>query len=81
MLCCVLQDFDIAGQYDLMIPDAECIKIVAEILDSLELGEFVVKVSYVSVWQDSVIDSGDQYGKSITRLMLLLHLRSVFIRV
>jgi len=81
MLCCVLQDFDIAGQYDLMIPDAECIKIVAEILDSLELGEFVVKVSYAPVWQDSVIDSGDQYGKSITRLMLLLHLRSVFIRV
>ena len=60
MLCRVLQDFDIAGQYDLMIPDAECIKIVAEILDSLELGEFVVKVSYVPVWQDSVIDSGDQ---------------------
>ena len=45
MLRCVMQDFDIAGQYDLMIPDAECIKIVAEILDSLELGEFVMKVS------------------------------------
>ncbi|KAI0214715.1 Histidine--tRNA ligase, cytoplasmic [Lamellibrachia satsuma] len=39
-------DFDIAGQYDLMIPDAECIKIVAEILDSLELGEFVIKVNH-----------------------------------
>lgn len=41
----MLQDFDIAGQYDGMIPDAECIKIVVEILESLELGDFVVKVS------------------------------------
>ena len=30
-----------------MIPDAECIKIVAEILQSLELGDFVMKVSAV----------------------------------
>jgi histidyl-tRNA synthetase len=28
-----------------MIPDAECVKIVAEILTDLELGDFVVKVS------------------------------------
>lgn len=27
-----------------MIPDAECVKIVAEILDELKLGNFVVKV-------------------------------------
>ncbi|ESO93792.1 hypothetical protein LOTGIDRAFT_153262 [Lottia gigantea] len=39
-------DFDIAGQYDPMIPDAECIKIVAEILQSLDLGNFVVKVNH-----------------------------------
>ncbi|XP_071087508.1 histidine--tRNA ligase, cytoplasmic-like [Haliotis cracherodii] len=39
-------DFDIAGQYDGMIPDAECIKIVVEILESLELGDFVVKVNH-----------------------------------
>ncbi|XP_071951017.1 histidine--tRNA ligase, cytoplasmic-like isoform X2 [Antedon mediterranea] len=39
-------DFDIAGQYDPMIPDAECIKIVYEILDNLKLGEFVVKVNH-----------------------------------
>lgn len=39
------QDFDIAGQYDLMLPDAECIKIVAEILESLNVGDFVIKVS------------------------------------
>ena len=38
------QDFDIAGQYDPMIPDAECLKIVYEILSELELGEFLIKV-------------------------------------
>lgn len=40
-----LQDFDIAGEYDPMIPDAECVRIVAEILSQLELGSFVIKVS------------------------------------
>ena len=28
-----------------MIPDAECVKIVAEILSDLKLGGFVIKVS------------------------------------
>ena len=41
------QDFDIAGDYDPMIPDAECIKIVAEILSELKLGTFVIKVTSV----------------------------------
>ena len=39
------QDFDIAGQFDAMIPDAECVKIVVEILSKLKLGDFVVKVT------------------------------------
>ncbi|CDQ77432.1 unnamed protein product [Oncorhynchus mykiss] len=38
-------DFDIAGQYDPMIPDAECLKIVHEILSDLELGDFRIKVN------------------------------------
>ncbi|KAL0974239.1 hypothetical protein UPYG_G00217550 [Umbra pygmaea] len=38
-------DFDIAGQYDPMIPDAECLRIVYEILTELELGEFRIKVN------------------------------------
>uniref|UniRef100_A0A3P9KGS3 histidine--tRNA ligase n=1 Tax=Oryzias latipes TaxID=8090 RepID=A0A3P9KGS3_ORYLA len=38
-------DFDIAGQYDAMIPDAECLKIVHEILSELQLGEFCIKVN------------------------------------
>ena len=43
------QDFDIAGQYDPMIPDAECIKIVGEILESLKIGDFVIKVFITTV--------------------------------
>lgn len=39
-------DFDIAGEYAKMFPDAECIKIVTEILTELKLGDFVVKVNH-----------------------------------
>ncbi|XP_030068423.1 histidine--tRNA ligase, cytoplasmic isoform X3 [Microcaecilia unicolor] len=38
-------DFDIAGKYDPMIPDAECMKIVHEILTELQLGDFLIKVN------------------------------------
>uniref|UniRef100_A0A674JZ63 Class II Histidinyl-tRNA synthetase (HisRS)-like catalytic core domain-containing protein n=1 Tax=Terrapene triunguis TaxID=2587831 RepID=A0A674JZ63_9SAUR len=37
-------DFDIAGQFDPMIPDAECLKIVHEILSGLQIGDFLIKV-------------------------------------
>ncbi|NXV01244.1 SYHC protein, partial [Cettia cetti] len=39
-------DFDIAGQFDPMIPDAECLKIVHEILSDLQLGDFLIKVNH-----------------------------------
>nr|XP_025961272.1 histidine--tRNA ligase, cytoplasmic-like isoform X2 [Dromaius novaehollandiae] len=39
------RDFDIAGQFDPMIPDAECLKIVHEILSELQLGDFLIKVN------------------------------------
>ncbi|KAL3880996.1 hypothetical protein ACJMK2_033197 [Sinanodonta woodiana] len=39
-------DFDIAGQYDPMIPDAECLKIVTEIFTSLDLGDYKIKVNH-----------------------------------
>ncbi|XP_064481389.1 histidine--tRNA ligase-like isoform X2 [Ornithodoros turicata] len=42
-------DFDIAGQYDLMLPDVECVRIVTEILKALKLGDFVVKVNHREV--------------------------------
>lgn len=43
----VLQDFDIAGQYDAMIPDAECLKIVHEIFSELDIGDFRIKVFHI----------------------------------
>lgn len=39
-------DFDIAGQYDSMIADVECLRIVYEILHSLKLTSFVIKVNH-----------------------------------
>ncbi|XP_051019066.1 histidine--tRNA ligase, mitochondrial isoform X2 [Acomys russatus] len=41
----VRMDFDIAGEFDPMIPDAECLKIVCEILSGLQLGDFFIKVN------------------------------------
>ncbi|XP_027697212.1 probable histidine--tRNA ligase, mitochondrial isoform X2 [Vombatus ursinus] len=38
-------DFDIAGHFDPMIPDAECLKIIYEILNALQLGDFLIKVN------------------------------------
>ncbi|XP_057645176.1 histidine--tRNA ligase, mitochondrial [Chionomys nivalis] len=38
-------DFDIAGQFDPMIPDAECLKVMCEILSGLQLGDFLIKVN------------------------------------
>lgn len=42
-------DFDIAGDYGPMIPDAECIKIIADIFDRLELGKFRILVRRFSM--------------------------------
>lgn len=42
-------DFDIAGTYDLMLPDSECIKIVCEILDTLEVTPYVIKINHRSL--------------------------------
>ncbi|XP_017783796.1 PREDICTED: histidine--tRNA ligase, cytoplasmic isoform X2 [Nicrophorus vespilloides] len=39
-------DFDIAGVYDEMIPDAECVRVVYEILSTLNLGSFVIKLNH-----------------------------------
>ena len=39
-------DFDIAGQCDAMIPDAECVRVVVEILRELNLSQFQIKVNH-----------------------------------
>lgn len=39
-------DIDIAGHYDLMIPDAEILKVLIDTLRDLEIGNFLVKVNH-----------------------------------
>jgi len=39
-------DFDIAGQYDPMIPDAECVVLLKEALEALDLKEFRIKINH-----------------------------------
>lgn len=39
-------DFDIAGTYDAMVPDAECLCVLVETLDALEIEGFTVKVNH-----------------------------------
>ncbi|KAJ2847284.1 Cytoplasmic and mitochondrial histidine tRNA synthetase [Coemansia brasiliensis] len=39
-------DFDIAGTYDAMVPDAECVRVAVEVLSQLDVGAFVVKVNH-----------------------------------
>lgn len=41
-----MQDFDIAGVWDPMIPDAEIISLVCTILTRLEVGEFAIKLNH-----------------------------------
>lgn len=39
-------DFDIAGTFDAMLPDAECVKVVSEILKALDIGKFIIKINH-----------------------------------
>ncbi|KAJ1744068.1 Cytoplasmic and mitochondrial histidine tRNA synthetase, partial [Coemansia sp. RSA 990] len=39
-------DFDIAGTYDAMVPDAECIRVAVEVLSQLDVGAFIIKVNH-----------------------------------
>lgn len=39
-------DFDITGQWDAMIPDAEILSLVCTILNKLDVGTFTVKVNH-----------------------------------
>ncbi|KAI5790948.1 hypothetical protein FPQ18DRAFT_367627 [Pyronema domesticum] len=39
-------DFDIAGSYDSMLPDAEVLRIAMEILDSLNVGKYTIKINH-----------------------------------
>ena len=39
-------DIDFAGDYEAMLTDAECIKIVCDILKELDMNNFTVKVNH-----------------------------------
>ena len=38
-------DFDIAGSYGPMIPDADLLSVIVDILESIQVGGFLVKVN------------------------------------
>jgi histidyl-tRNA synthetase len=40
------QDFDIAGAYDPMLPDAEILVVAVEVLSALNVGDFTIKVCH-----------------------------------
>ncbi|KAI9002303.1 hypothetical protein BC832DRAFT_532865 [Gaertneriomyces semiglobifer] len=42
-------DFDIAGTYDSMVPDAEIMRVMFEILTALEIGKFTIKINHRKV--------------------------------
>jgi len=39
-------DFDIAGQYEPLLPEAECVRIISEVLTKLEIGAFEIKLNH-----------------------------------
>jgi histidyl-tRNA synthetase len=39
-------DIDVAGVYDRMMPDSECVKIMAEILEKMDVGDFQIKINH-----------------------------------
>lgn len=51
-------DFDIAGEYDLMIPDAEVISVIHEILTRLDIGTFTIKVNHRKILEAIIELSG-----------------------
>lgn len=58
-------DYDVAGSYASMMPEAEVLKVGCEILDSLDIGGFMIKVS-----QRSHESSGDRRQVSRRRVPL-----------
>jgi histidyl-tRNA synthetase len=51
-------DFDIAGKYDPMIPDAEVLVVMQEILEAVGITEFKVKVNHRKILEAMVETAG-----------------------
>ena len=78
-----MQDFDIAGAYDAMMPDAECVKIVNEILSSVDVGKFVIKVNHRMIL-DGIFEVGSlSYCINLltkkSPLLIFVHLLNPFL--
>lgn len=56
-------DFDIAGRYDPMIPDAECIRVIAEALECLDLGPYSIKINHRSLLDGILASCGVPQAK------------------
>jgi len=48
-------DFDIAGNYGRMVPDSECVAVATEILASLPIGDFAIKLNHRRLL-DAILD-------------------------
>ena len=48
-------DFDIAGNYDLMVSDAECLYILSDILTKFSIGDFTIKINH-RILLDSIFE-------------------------
>lgn len=48
-------DFDIAGTYGRMVPDSECLCVACDILDSLPIGDFGIKLNHRRLL-DAILD-------------------------
>lgn len=51
-------DLDIAGKYDPMIPDAEVISVMQEILEALDIKDFIVKVNHRKILEAMIQVAG-----------------------
>ncbi|GMT26052.1 hypothetical protein PFISCL1PPCAC_17349, partial [Pristionchus fissidentatus] len=60
-------DYDIAGVYESMLPEADCIKIVDEVLSAMNLGEYVIKLNHRLMLDGmfAVIGADDSQFKSV----------------
>ena len=47
-------DFDIAGPGDAMVPDAECIQLIDQVMTKLQLGSFKIRVRITIYYKDTV---------------------------
>ena len=53
-----MQDFDIAGESDLMTTDAECLRTLSDVLTALKLNDFIIRVNHLNLLKGILTASG-----------------------